>query len=67
MSAVDSLSQNSILQAATRRKQIFTKARVPNIMELIDARVTILRPIRKDDFGFIMTGQGVMLAKGVFF
>ena len=36
-------------------------------MELVDARVTTLRPIQKGDFGFIMTAQGVMLAKGVFF
>ena len=55
-----------MLQEATHQKQIFTKAQVPNIMELIDARITTLRPIRKGDFGFIMTRQGVMLAKGVF-
>jgi hypothetical protein len=36
-------------------------------MELVDAWVTTLRPIQKGDFGFIMTAQGVMLAKGVFF
>lgn len=61
------LNHNSLLlKEATRRKQIFTKTRVPNIMELIDAWITALRPLRKDDFGFIMTGQGVMLAKGLF-
>ena len=38
---------------------------MPNLRELIDARVTALRPIQLNDYGFAMTELGVMLCKGI--
>lgn len=35
-------------------------------MELIDARVTVLRPLQLDDYGFVMTTKGIMIGQGVF-
>ena len=34
-------------------------------MEVIDAQVTIIRPLQVGDYGFVMTGDGVMVGKGI--
>ncbi|KAK6984121.1 hypothetical protein R3P38DRAFT_2472408, partial [Favolaschia claudopus] len=49
------------LQAAAKRKTIFTKAGVPSLPEVIAARVTPLRPISIGDFGVIYTSRGLMV------
>ena len=41
------------------------KAKVPRLAELIDARVTIFRPLQVGDYGFIATDNGVMIGKGI--
>ena len=33
-------------------------------MELIEARVTLIRPLQLGDFGFVLTANGVMLGHG---
>ncbi|PPQ87308.1 hypothetical protein CVT25_002058 [Psilocybe cyanescens] len=48
-------------QAATRRKKLFVKSQAPRLPELIEARVTMIRPLQVDDFGFVITANGVML------
>ena len=53
-----------LCQAATRRKNLFTKAMVPRLNELVDARVTIIRPLQVDDYGFVATANGVMVGQG---
>ena len=40
------------------------KAAVPNLIELVDARVTAFRPLQEEDFGFIATASGIMLGRG---
>jgi len=40
------------------------QARVPNISELVDARVTSLKPLRIGDYGFIVTANGILLGRG---
>ncbi|KAJ7708424.1 hypothetical protein B0H16DRAFT_1746298 [Mycena metata] len=47
--------------AAGRRKSVFTKAGVPRLAEVINARVTVFRPIRIGDYGVVLTGRGVMI------
>ncbi|KAJ7722682.1 hypothetical protein B0H16DRAFT_1334577, partial [Mycena metata] len=47
--------------AAARRKTVFTKAGVPKLAEVINARVTVLRPIRIGDYGVVLTTRGVMI------
>ena len=53
-------------QAAARRKRIFITARVPNLSELSEARVTVLRPLQVDNYGIIVTPAGVMVGRGKF-
>ncbi|KAJ7907834.1 hypothetical protein B0H13DRAFT_1618080, partial [Mycena leptocephala] len=48
-------------KAATKRKEIFTKAGVPNLSEVIGARVSILRPLRIGDYGVVLTPHGLMV------
>ena len=45
---------NSIHQAATRRKRIFTTARVPNLTDLSEARISALQPLQVGDYGIIV-------------
>lgn len=52
-------------QAATKRKDIFTKAGVPNLPDIIGARVSLLRPIRIGDYGLILTARGLMIGHGM--
>jgi hypothetical protein len=33
-------------------------------MEVIDAQVTIIRPLQVGDYGFVMTENGVMVGQG---
>ncbi|KAJ7242483.1 hypothetical protein C8J57DRAFT_1084298 [Mycena rebaudengoi] len=61
-------SANAVLSATaltkkvpTKRKDVFTKARVPCLPEVIGARVTILRPIRIGDYGIVLTAHGLMI------
>ncbi|KAJ7122137.1 hypothetical protein C8R44DRAFT_876453 [Mycena epipterygia] len=48
-------------KAATKRKDVFTKAGVPNLPDVIGARVSLLRPIRIGDYGLILTARGLMI------
>lgn len=52
------------LQAATRRKNTFTKAGVPNLAEAVDARVTIFRPLQIGSYGVIVMDSGLMIGHG---
>ena len=54
----------ALLQAAGRRKTLFTKAKVPRLTELVDARVTMIHPLQIGDYGFVLTANGVMCAQG---
>jgi hypothetical protein len=55
------------LQAATKRKDVFTKAGVPNLSEVIGARVSILRPLRiGQDYGIVLTPHGLMVGHGMY-
>ncbi|KAJ6580061.1 hypothetical protein DFH09DRAFT_1275779 [Mycena vulgaris] len=47
--------------AATKRKAAFIKAKVPHLAEVVEARVSILRPIRLGDYGVILTASGLMV------
>ncbi|KAJ7768133.1 hypothetical protein DFH07DRAFT_1058377 [Mycena maculata] len=49
-------------KASAKRKDIFTKSGVPNLPEIIGARVSLFRPIRIGDYGVILTTRGVMVA-----
>lgn len=55
-----------LFQAATRHKNVFMKANAPRLMELIDAKVTMIRPLRVGDYGFVTTENGVMVGQGKF-
>ncbi|KAJ7034214.1 hypothetical protein C8F04DRAFT_1350091 [Mycena alexandri] len=48
-------------KAAIKRRDVFTKAQVPNLAEVINARITILRPMRLGDYGVVWTAQGLMI------
>ena len=63
-STLSSIFINDLLQAATRRKNLFIKAKAPRLMEVIDAQVTVIRPFQVEDYGFVMTENGVMVGKG---
>ncbi|KAF8209530.1 hypothetical protein K438DRAFT_1503605, partial [Mycena galopus ATCC 62051] len=52
---------SSFPHAAIKRKDIFTKANVPNLPDIIAARVTMLRPICIGDYGVILTARGLMV------
>jgi hypothetical protein len=54
-----------VKQAAARRKTAFTNAKVPNLNDAIDARVTIFRPLKLQDYGFIFMDEGLMIGHGV--
>ncbi|KAJ7320998.1 hypothetical protein DFH08DRAFT_713262, partial [Mycena albidolilacea] len=43
------------------RKDVFSKAKVPNLPDIIAARVTMLRPICIGDYGVILTARGLMV------
>ncbi|KAJ7827971.1 hypothetical protein B0H14DRAFT_3719732 [Mycena olivaceomarginata] len=47
--------------AAIKRKDVFSKAKVPNLPDIIAARVTMLRPICIGDYGVILTARGLMI------
>ncbi|KAJ6576299.1 hypothetical protein B0H10DRAFT_2199108 [Mycena sp. CBHHK59/15] len=47
--------------AAKKRKDVFTKAHVPNLPDIISGLVTIFRPIRIGDYGVIFTSRGLMV------
>jgi hypothetical protein len=38
---------------------------VPRLPELIEARVTMIRPLQVGDFGFVLTANGIMLGHGM--
>ncbi|KAK6966381.1 hypothetical protein R3P38DRAFT_2816383 [Favolaschia claudopus] len=60
-SANAALAANAVAKAAAvKRKAVYTKASVPNLPEVIAARVTPIRPITIHDFGFIFTRRGLM-------
>jgi hypothetical protein len=42
------------------------KAKAPRLMELIDAQVTMIRPLKVGDYGFVTTANGVMVGQGKF-
>ncbi|KAF8161506.1 hypothetical protein B0H34DRAFT_767051 [Crassisporium funariophilum] len=50
-------------KAAERRKHIFTKAGVPNLAEIKEARVTALRPLQVGDYGIVVLPNGVMVGQ----
>ncbi|KAK7035181.1 hypothetical protein R3P38DRAFT_2772186 [Favolaschia claudopus] len=61
-SANAALAANAVAKAAAaKRKTVYTKANVPKLPEVIAARVTPLRPISINDFGFIFTRRGLMV------
>ncbi len=45
-------------------KRRFVGLKVPMAIELIDGRVTTLRPLQLDDYSFVMTAGGIMIGKG---
>ena len=53
-----------IQQAAIRRNEIFKKANVPCLSEVKNARVTMLRPLRINDYGVVFTEHGLRVARG---
>ncbi|KAJ7929447.1 hypothetical protein B0H13DRAFT_1859658 [Mycena leptocephala] len=46
---------------ATKRKEVFTASRVPNLGEVIGARVSPLRPLHIGNYGVILTAHGLMV------
>ncbi|KAJ7602998.1 hypothetical protein DFH06DRAFT_1350726 [Mycena polygramma] len=48
-------------KAALKRKDVFTKAGVSDLADIITARVTIFRPIRLGDYGVVLTTRGLMI------
>ncbi|KAF8236484.1 hypothetical protein L208DRAFT_1251519, partial [Tricholoma matsutake] len=54
-----------VKKAAARHKKIFTQAKVPLLDEVIDGRVTILRPLKLGDFGFVFTDKGLLIGQGM--
>ncbi|KAJ7791630.1 hypothetical protein B0H14DRAFT_3890546 [Mycena olivaceomarginata] len=50
-----------LASAAIKRKDVFSKAKVPNLPDIIAARVTMLRPICIGDYGVILTARGLMV------
>lgn len=56
----------SVVQVATRRRNIFTKAGVPMLRDAVEACITILRPLQIGDYGVIFTEQGLMIGHGEF-
>ncbi|CAK5278486.1 unnamed protein product [Mycena citricolor] len=49
--------------AATKRKKVFIDAKVPNLSEVIDARISMIRPLLPGQYGFVFTSQGLMVGK----
>ncbi|CAK5270401.1 unnamed protein product [Mycena citricolor] len=49
--------------AAAKRKKVFTNAKVPSLPEVIDARLSMIRPLRFGDYGVIFTPQGLMVGR----
>lgn len=43
------------------------KAKVPRLAELVDARVSVFRPLQVGDYGFIATVNGVMIGKVTYY
>ena len=55
-------------QAALHRRQRFTKANIPCIDDIAEARITQLRPLRAGDYGLVVVDNGtLMLAHSIFF
>ncbi|KAJ7728967.1 hypothetical protein DFH07DRAFT_757091, partial [Mycena maculata] len=52
----------SSLQAATKRKEVFTNANVPRLPEVIAARVTPLQPLHIGNYRIIWTKKGLMVS-----
>ncbi|KAJ7834395.1 hypothetical protein B0H13DRAFT_2426922 [Mycena leptocephala] len=52
-----------INDAAKKRETVFTKAKVPNLSEIVGARVSRFRPIRIEDYGIIWTAHGLRVAR----
>jgi hypothetical protein len=54
-------------QAAVRRRQLFSKANIPCIDDVAEARITQLRPLRAGDYGLVLAdNETLMLAHGTF-
>lgn len=53
-----------VVQVAVRRRNIYLKADVPCFDAVAEARVTLNRPIRANDWGFVFTSSGVEVAHG---
>jgi hypothetical protein len=51
---------------ATRRRNAFTKAGVPNLREVLDALVTVFSPLKLGVYGFVFTDHGLRIGKGKF-
>ncbi|KAJ7138789.1 hypothetical protein C8R43DRAFT_845311, partial [Mycena crocata] len=47
--------------AATKRRDVFTKSKVPNLQDIVGARVSVFRPIQIGDYGVILTARGLMV------
>ena len=53
-------------QAAARRRQLFSKANIPCIDDIAEARITMLRPLRVGDYGLVIADNvTLMLAHGM--
>jgi len=51
-------------QMATRRRNTFTKARVPHLREVLDALVSPFSPLKLDVYGFVFTDHGLRIGHG---
>ncbi|KAF9068118.1 hypothetical protein BDP27DRAFT_1266639, partial [Rhodocollybia butyracea] len=52
-------------QAASRRAKLFREAKVPLLANLINARVSSIRPLRVDDYGIVCIDGELFISKVV--
>ncbi|KAH7904959.1 hypothetical protein BJ138DRAFT_844658 [Hygrophoropsis aurantiaca] len=60
---VHMVAKEVVKKAMLHRKNMFEAARLPCLIILCDARVSVLRKLTCDDFGVVSTEAGVMAAK----
>ncbi|KAF8809095.1 hypothetical protein BYT27DRAFT_7188181 [Phlegmacium glaucopus] len=48
---------------ATRRRNAFTKARVPHLREVLDALVSPFSPLKLGVYGFVFTDHGLRIGR----
>ncbi|THH16648.1 hypothetical protein EUX98_g9269 [Antrodiella citrinella] len=57
------VAKTAARQAITRRKTLFTKAGVPELNAIVEARISTLRGLKTGDFGVVFTPFGVRLGR----